>query len=298
VSEYEAGYKAGDVEQIIKLSAEPFCLVLRESFDHIKLVGKAKRNLLAAMDEKFGKQAGTIPYGIDDDKIRQRMKRVVSFYLMDHETNLGLNVTLSIAAKLTNGREETWKLVAVRQADGGWKLWPHKADGMSEIGTTESWRVNMTKLARAYDEVTILVQAGRIASREAAQQTAFESYSRVMSPGFGTKPATNSPPAKEAPASLPDVVTQRKMEDRATMSCLLFTHAVGMHRQGLQRWPETLEVMLGKYVDAKTINDPWGKPIQYSITRNENGVEQAYVWTTSPYGDGKKVIGIQPPKQR
>lgn len=40
----------------------------------------------------------------------------------------------------------------------------------------------------------------------------------------------------------------------------------------------------------KAITDPWGAPYQFEIVLDDGGVERMYVWTVSPYGDGRKKI--------
>ncbi|HET6573881.1 MAG TPA: type II secretion system protein GspG [Fimbriiglobus sp.] len=41
---------------------------------------------------------------------------------------------------------------------------------------------------------------------------------------------------------------------------------------------------------AKAITDPWGAPYQFDVRADQNGIERLHIWTTSPYGDGKKRI--------
>jgi hypothetical protein len=190
VAEYAAAFQKGDLDLVAEITAQPFGYVYQEGFPLARQVGKAKRAILQAMDEQFGKQADSITFGIDDEKIRQPMMKLKSLYILDYETSLGKSVTLRVEAKMANDQTDAWTLVANRPADpsGKWRVWPHRTAGTVSIGTTETWRKNQQKLAANYEVLAGEIKAGKYASRKDAHQAVFVAYSKAMSPVFGAGP--------------------------------------------------------------------------------------------------------------
>lgn len=190
VAEYAAAFQKGDLDLIAEITAQPFGYNFQEGFRLAKQVGQAKRAMLQAMDERFGKKADTIPFGIDDEKIRQPMIKLKSLYIVDYETSLGKSVTLRVEATMANDQIDAWTLVANRPADptGKWRVWPHRTAGTVSIGTTNGWRKIMENLAVNYEALAAEIKAGKFASRADAHQAVFAAYSRAMSPVFGNGP--------------------------------------------------------------------------------------------------------------
>lgn len=197
VAEYEAALKAGDLDKVAKLTAQPFGFLYEQGLTVVRGVGEAKRGILDAMDERFGKQEDTIPYGPDEDRVRRRLMKLKALNVLDLDTAIGKIVTVQVEAVMTNGKTEAWKLVANRptQPDGKWMVWPKPGAGVAEIGGGEAWQNNMKKLATAYDGVAADIRAGKYDSREKAKQAAFEAYSRAISPTFGDAPPIGAGPA-------------------------------------------------------------------------------------------------------
>lgn len=187
VAEYAAAFQKGDLDLIAEITAQPFGYNFQEGFRLAKQVGQAKRAMLQAMDERFGKKADTISFGIDDERIRQPMMKLKSLFIADYETSLGKSVTLCVEATLANDQIDAWTLVATRPADpsGKWRVWPHKTAGTVSIGTTNAWRANIEKLAASYEALADEIKAGKFATRDDVHQAAFAAYSKAMSPTFG-----------------------------------------------------------------------------------------------------------------
>ena len=190
VAEYAAAFQKGDLDLIAEITAQPFGYNFQEGFRLAKQVGQAKRAILQAMDERFGKQADSITFGIDDEKIRQPMMKVKSLYILDYETSLGKSVTLRVEAKMTNDMTDSWTLVASRTADpsGKWRVWPHRTAGTVNIGTSNGWRKNMEKLAANYEALAGEIKTDKYGSRKAAHEAVFSAYTKAMSPVFGSGP--------------------------------------------------------------------------------------------------------------
>jgi hypothetical protein len=186
VTAYGAAFKAGDLEQVTRRTAGPFNYFYEQGFALAREVGKAKRGILQAIDQRFGPIPDSITHGADDEKIRAQMRKVQSLFVLEYDTAIGKVVTLQVEATMSDGRKDPWKLVAYRPSEPGgpWLLWPKLAVGLSEIGTNETWQKNMKKLAAGYDAVAADVKAGKFSSRQAVHQAVFEAYSRAMSPSF------------------------------------------------------------------------------------------------------------------
>lgn len=190
VAEYAAAFKKGDLDLVAEITAQPFGYNFQEGFRLAKQVGQAKRAMLQAMDERFGKKADTISFGIDDERIRQPMMKVKSLFIAEYETALGKSVTLRVEATMANDQIDAWTLVATRPADpsGKWRVWPHQTAGTVSIGTTNAWRKNQEKLAANYEALAGEIKAGKYATRDDVHQAAFAAYSKAMSPVFGNGP--------------------------------------------------------------------------------------------------------------
>ncbi|MBL8821943.1 MAG: hypothetical protein JNJ77_05090 [Planctomycetia bacterium] len=69
--------------------------------------------------------------------------------------------------------------------------------------------------------------------------------------------------------------------------------------------PQTLDDIIkmknkASNISPDGVNDPWGKPYRFSVDPIKERNDKTfgfYVWTISPYRDGKKVIGEMPPKR-
>jgi hypothetical protein len=178
VSRYEAALKAGDFNQIVSLTAGPFYNLYEDGLTLTKVVGEAKRKMLAAMDRQFGRKDEVFPFGTDDDAIRRRLKLLSSVTVLDYDTTAGKVVTMNIEAKLTNGFMEKWKFIAYRHGDS-WRIWPRTASILEELGTTQAWQDRMKSLAKAYDFVTADILAGKYRTREAAYEAGYSAYTKI-----------------------------------------------------------------------------------------------------------------------
>ena len=56
-------------------------------------------------------------------------------------------------------------------------------------------------------------------------------------------------------------------------------------------YPKSLNEVARYLADKAILRDPWGREWQYDVAGKRNKGKQPYVWTTSPFGGGKKVIG-------
>jgi hypothetical protein len=122
--------------------------------------GHAKRRLLAALDEQFGQQADTLPWGVDDEEVSRRLRQCR--LEIDPATQSAETVAVIDRA---NGKV---LLEAVR-TDRGWKLIPVALNQLADPAALKKHVAGVRAVAAAYDDVAKRVRAGEFSSREAAK---------------------------------------------------------------------------------------------------------------------------------
>jgi hypothetical protein len=94
---------------------------------------------------------------------------------------------------------------------------------------------------------------------------------------------------------------EKALEDRATLQAQKIQQAaLSYYTKTGGNYPPSLEVLVvpdpqtgvGPLLEGgrKAITDPWGAPFQFHVVIDDKSAERLYIWTVSPYGDGKKKI--------
>jgi hypothetical protein len=99
---------------------------------------------------------------------------------------------------------------------------------------------------------------------------------------------------------------EKELDDRVTQQARMLEAACNAYFIRSNEWPTALPDLVkppdgGRpFVEGgeKAVVDPWGAPFRYGVKADESGLERPYVWTISPYGDGKRVLGKAPPANR
>jgi hypothetical protein len=93
---------------------------------------------------------------------------------------------------------------------------------------------------------------------------------------------------------------ERSLEDRAALQCQNIQKAAMAWTTKAGDYPLSLGVLVVRdpvtgtlpFLEGgeKAIRDPWGKPIEFKVVEDDTGFPRFYVFTTSPYGKGGKLI--------
>jgi len=94
---------------------------------------------------------------------------------------------------------------------------------------------------------------------------------------------------------------QETDEVLANINCRMIETASKAYYLKHGDWPTKLSQLTEgerPYLESPdAIKDPWGREFQFAVADDGDGQPRPFVWTISPYGDGKKVLGKAPPKK-
>lgn len=178
------------VRDVLATFAEPLAGSLQTLFTLSGQIGQAQVRLDEAMDKKFGKDASSkrrLPdFGAYERNFRDGLAEVFRMEVQgDGEPQPDGRVLLTVKADVKSKaagppdtREE--KYLAVKQADGTWRLLPAKLGDPKAVRLLQLQVEAFRKAPETLDRVSHDVAEGKYKTRQEAHQAAFSAFLSVL----------------------------------------------------------------------------------------------------------------------
>lgn len=176
VALWEAVMRDGDPDRLGEVLTPAAAEAFARCLEAATACGHAKRRLLAALDERFGKKDDTVPHADDDDGLLREMANVDRFEVVSADAD-GDTATVKTRLIDRTGNTRQVELVAEKTA-GGWKLVPADFAKLMDPVKQKKHLAAVRARAAAFDAIAKRVRAGEFATREAAKEAAGEAARR------------------------------------------------------------------------------------------------------------------------
>lgn len=182
--------KDGKVEPVLAVFDDGIAKTLDSLFTLSEGIGAAQKRLSETMDKKFGKDPAAktrLPnFAAYRQTFREGLEEVLRLKVSSTEKQADDRVLITVQADVKSRSAEAPgtrddKYVAVRQADGVWKLTPEKLAG--DPRTMELFQMQVEAFRRtpeALDKVAVEVEKGVYKTRDEADRAAFAAFLSVI----------------------------------------------------------------------------------------------------------------------
>lgn len=201
VAQLAAAKKAGDLDRIASLYAEPWGASHRRILEAIRAAGQAEQAIIAAMNARFGasKDGESLPRArrLEGmiDSMRTKEQRLVAMRIVDKQAQGdGYLLTVSASERLGRGgpdaAEARTVLFAAVREDETWKLKPHLIQGSMEdeakraVKRAGETTAEMADLAGAYQRIAADISGGKIGSPAEVYRVIERAIARHMSASY------------------------------------------------------------------------------------------------------------------